>query len=227
MIDLKQLNLGSLLDTFVGSGLAGGLAGGALANVLMTKGGRKAAGHALQIGGIALLGGLAYKAWQNHQQAKRVGARAAAPMAVLPTPAADSGFLPASGDAEGQTRLGLLLLRAMIAAAKADGQLDAHETQRLFGAIDHADLSAQEKALLLEEIGQPLALEALVAQVTTAQQAAEVYAASVLVMGARNDAENAYLAQLAQRLDIEPALARELEASVAAVRAAPEMRATA
>ena len=48
--------------------LAGGLAGGALANALSGKKARKIAGSALQMGGLALIGGLAYKAWQNYQQ---------------------------------------------------------------------------------------------------------------------------------------------------------------
>lgn len=67
MFDAKRL-----LDQLVGSGaaggFAGGLAGGALANVLSGKKARKVAGSALQLGGMALVGGLAYKAWQNYQQ---------------------------------------------------------------------------------------------------------------------------------------------------------------
>jgi uncharacterized membrane protein YebE (DUF533 family) len=67
MFDAKRL-----LDQLVGSGaaggFAGGLAGGALANVLSGKKARKVAGSALQLGGMALVGGLAYKTWQKYQQ---------------------------------------------------------------------------------------------------------------------------------------------------------------
>jgi uncharacterized membrane protein YebE (DUF533 family) len=220
MIDVKQLNVGGILDQFVGSGLAGGMAGGALANVLMTKGGRKLAGSALQIGGLALLGGLAYKAWQNHQHSKPVG-----PEPAAGAPLADSGFLPAPSDAEGQGQLGLLLLRAMIAAAKADGQINVSETQHIFGEINRTEFSPEQKALLLQEIGRPLNLEALVQAVDTPQHAAEVYAASALVMGEQTAVERAYLAQLAQRLGIEPALAQQLQATVNDARRAQDLRA--
>lgn len=70
MFDAKRL-----LDQLVGSGaaggFAGGLAGGALVNALSGKKARKIAGSALQLGGMALVGGLAYKAWQNYQQIGR------------------------------------------------------------------------------------------------------------------------------------------------------------
>ena len=64
MIDAKRL-LDQLVGSGVAGGLAGGLAGGALANVLSGKKGRKLAGSALKVGGLAMVGGLAYKAWQN------------------------------------------------------------------------------------------------------------------------------------------------------------------
>ena len=53
-----------LLDQLVGSGaaggFAGGLAGGALGSMLAGKKGKKLAGNALKVGGLALVGGLAY-----------------------------------------------------------------------------------------------------------------------------------------------------------------------
>lgn len=83
-----------LLDQLVGSGaaggFAGGLAGGALANALMGKKGRKLAKSAVKVGGLALVGGLAYKAWQNHKQgtgaptAAQGAVAAAQPVAQVP-----------------------------------------------------------------------------------------------------------------------------------------------
>jgi uncharacterized membrane protein YebE (DUF533 family) len=89
MIDAKRL-LDQLVGSGVAGGLAGGIAGGALANVLSGKKGRKLAGSALKVGGLALVGGLAYKAWQNHQQG---GGRATAQPTdsmALPPPAVRS-----------------------------------------------------------------------------------------------------------------------------------------
>ena len=110
-----------LLDQLVGSGaaggFAGGLAGGALGSMLAGKKGKKLAGNALKVGGLALVGGLAYKAWQHHQQGKSA--------ANAPVDAPDErAFLPDNQDVAGTQALNLLLARAMIAAAKADGQID-------------------------------------------------------------------------------------------------------
>src|SRR5690349_21889933 len=54
-------------------GLAGGAVAGGLASILMgSKGGKKLAKGALEIGGAAVLGGLAYKAYQTWQANKGV-----------------------------------------------------------------------------------------------------------------------------------------------------------
>ena len=52
-------------DTLKGAAV-GGLAG----LLLGSKQGRELGGSALQMGGLAVLGGLAYKAWQNWEQQK-------------------------------------------------------------------------------------------------------------------------------------------------------------
>jgi hypothetical protein len=119
MIDAKRL-LDELVGSGVAGGLAGGLAGGSLTGLLSGKKGKKArklAGSAAKLGGVALVGGLAYKAWQSYQQ----GRQPEAPAAIEPPPSG-SAFLPAAGDVQGDMSLGLLLARAMIAAAKADGR---------------------------------------------------------------------------------------------------------
>ena len=99
---------------------------------------------------MALVGGLAYKAWQNYQQ----GSSAAADPGFT-TPPEGSAFLPASNDTAGISALSLLLARAMIAAAKADGQIDAQETQTILNQINSLDMPAEDKAFLFEEYGRP------------------------------------------------------------------------
>ena len=102
MIDAKRL-----LDQLVGSGaaggFAGGLAGGALANLLSGKKGRKLAGSALKVGGLALVGGLAYKAWQNYQQQD---AGQPSPSGIEPPPG--GAILPEANDATGANALSML-----------------------------------------------------------------------------------------------------------------------
>ena len=109
MIDAKRL-LDELVGSGVAGGLAGGLAGGTLAGLLSGKRGKKArklAGSAMKLGGVALVGGLAYKAWQSYQQ----GQQPEAPTAIEPPPSG-SAFLPAPGDPQGNTALSVLLARA-------------------------------------------------------------------------------------------------------------------
>jgi uncharacterized membrane protein YebE (DUF533 family) len=112
---------------------------------------------------------------------------------------------------------GLTLLRAMIAAAKADGQIDAAESQQIMAQVGRAALSADEKAFLLDELARPLNLDAVIAGVRTPQQAAEVYTASRLVIAEASAAEQAYLGLLAARLGLDARATRELDAAVQAL----------
>lgn len=214
MFDAKRL-LDQLVGSGVAGGLAGGLAGGALANALSGKKARKIAGSALQMGGLALIGGLAYKAWQNYQQG------AAAPAAAGGAyPPAGSAFLPEGTDTAQANALSLLLARAMIAAAKADGQIDTRESQAILNQINSLELLADDKAFLFEEYGRPLDVPALSAAVDSPEHAAEVYAASVLMVDPPSPPEQIYLDTLARELGLEAGLVAEIHATVQANRVA-------
>ena len=207
-----------LLDQLVGSGaaggFAGGLAGGALGSMLAGKKGKKLAGNALKVGGLALVGGLAYKAWQSYQQG------AAAPGAGgIQVPPAAGAFLPDAGDAQAAGSLSLLLARAMIAAAKADGQIDTDESQAILNQINSLDLPAEDKAFLFEEYGRPLDIQGLASAVDSPEHGAEVYAASALMVDPPSAAEQIFLDSLARALGLEAGLVQEIHATVAANRA--------
>jgi len=214
MFDAKRL-----LDQLVGSGaaggFAGGLAGGALANVLAGKKGRKVAGSAMKLGGLALVGGLAYKAWQTYQQgAEQPSIR---PMASgVEPPPADGAFMPRERDAAGTNSLSILLARAMISAAKADGQIDTQESQAILNQINGLDLPAEDKAFLFEEYGRPLDIAALTGAVHSMAHAAEVYAASVLMVDPPSSPEKIYLDTLANALGLEAGLVQQIHATVVA-----------
>ncbi len=223
MVDINRL-----LNKFVESGLAGGMAGGltasTLANVMSGKKGKKGkkvASSALKLGGLALVGGLAYKAYQHYKENQTSGSRTNlgtmdTDLVEMPPPR-DAAFIPASNDSSSQSSLGMLLVQAMIAAAKADGQIDAGENQRIFAQLQQLDLTAEEKAFLLEEFGKPLNIDALVKAVDSPEVAAEVYAASLLAVDTLTPAEKAYLDMLAARLNLDQALVRELHNSVSTV----------
>ncbi|MBK1707339.1 tellurite resistance TerB family protein [Halochromatium glycolicum] len=220
MIDPKRL-----LDELAGSGAAGGFAGGAagsvLGSLLTGKSGKKArkfAGSAAKLGGAALVGGLAYKAWQSYQQGQQTAP--AGPPATPPVepPPAGSAFLPAPDESEQNQALSLLLSRAMIAAAKADGQIDVQESQTLLNRINGLDLPAEDKAFLFEEYGRPLDIQGLAAAVDSPEHAAEVYTASLLMVDPPSPPERIYLDSLAQALQLEAGLVAQIQQAVAASR---------
>jgi uncharacterized membrane protein YebE (DUF533 family) len=213
-----------------GSGL-GGLAGGVIASSLISmllgsKGGRRLASRALTYGGLAALGGLALKAyrdWQASQQAPASGTSAGSSASSQPTSleaavrsAEGTAFLPSSADERARNELSLSILRAMISAAKADGHVDADELQRIFGHLDSASLSAEEKAFIIDELRKPLDIAEVVAGVRSREQAVEIYAASLLAIDPDQPSEKAYLDELARRLSLDPALVDHINREIAA-----------
>src|SRR5690606_2248599 len=147
--DLLRSNTGGL----AGGALAGGLAG----LLLGTKSGRKIGKKALTYGGMALVAGLAYKAyrdWQDNKSAQpqpgNTPARHDTP--VLPPPS-DSPFAPERTPG-GRQRFALTLLTAMIAAAKADGHIDQTERARIFDKMEEAGLGAEERAFIDNELAK-------------------------------------------------------------------------
>ena len=108
------------------------------------------------------------------------------------------------------------LARAMIAAAKADGQIDAQETRTILNQINSLDISAEDKAFLFEEYGRPLDVPGLVAAVDSEEHSAEVYAASVMMVDPPSPPEQIYLDTLARELGMEAGLAGEIHATLQA-----------
>lgn len=218
-----------------GSFAKGAAAGGILGLLLGGKKPKKLAKTALTYGGAAVVGGLAYRAWQNWQTQKGGGGAAAPaqtppqapapqprqPIAmgsepILPPPA-DTPFLP-SNEAD-QQALSRALVRAMIAAAKADGHVTPEEQSRIFEHLNSLSLERDDQAFVLEELGKPLDIEAVAAEAKTPEQAAEIYAASLLAIDPSGPAERGYLGLLAARLKLDPALVEQLHASIAEAEA--------
>lgn len=203
-----------VLNSGAASGLLGGALAGTLTSLLTGKKGKKLAKSALKVGGLAAVGGLAYMAYKRYQQGERP--QQGAPSGALAEPLTDTGFLPPQDDTTSQNALGLALVQAMIAAAKADGHIDEKEHQRIFAELNKLDLDADGKAFLLEELGRPLDLDAVVKLGVTPQIATEIYTASVLAVDIDTPAERAYLQMLAARLNLAPALVEHIHATTAA-----------
>jgi len=206
--------LGGMLGNNLGGIGGGAVAGGLAALLLGSKGGRKVAGTALQLGGMAVVGALAYKAYQNWQTGKSAAQSATAasnPAGLLPPPA-DTPFAPTEADA--QQSLGRHLLRAMIAAAKSDGHVDAAEQNAIFAEMDKLPLSADDKAFVMDELRKPLDIDAVARGARTPEEAASIYTASLLAIDVDNASERGYLSMLAARLNLDDVLVKHLHATV-------------
>ena len=73
-----------------------------------------------------------------------------------------------------------LLVRAMIFAAKADGQIDQEEVQRIMGKIGDDGVTDEERREIADELARPLDLQGLIAAVPDEKVAAQIYGASLL-----------------------------------------------
>lgn len=214
MFDADRI-LRQLMNQPVATGLAGGLAGGVAGGMLTSKRGRKMAKKAAKYGGVALLGGLAYSAWQKHRQGvspSSAPAGATAPPPVPLAPPEATAFVPAESDAPAREALGILLMRTMIAAAKADGKLDGDESRAIRGKLAELDLPEAERSRLLQEVASPASVHEIALQATGPEMGAEVYLAALMAIETDTDEERAWLAQLAQALGLDPGYVELLHA---------------
>ena len=222
------IDAGKLLNQFLNSGMATGMAAGILGGALARKAGL---GDVAKIGGLALVGTLAYQAWQKHkagqaqlppdQRASGIQGTIGGVLSNMPGVGDFLGGQQQAGAAGGfatgpmpetqqQNQLGSSVLVAMIAAAKADGEVDRAESQKIMGQMEQAGLTSEEKSFLLAEMARPLNIEDVVRQASTPEVAAQLYTASAIVIDQANDRERNYLAMLAQRLNLPQGFVQQL-----------------
>lgn len=189
------------------------LAAGAIAAVLLGTGpGRKLTGTAIKLGGLAAIGGLAYKAYQNYQKGSSPAPQAERQPELLPPPA-DTPFHP-SQMPQGEGEFALVLIRAMIAAAKADGHIDEEERKKIGDKLSLSGIDREAETFLNAEVAKPSNMDELVAAAKTDAQKVELYTASRLAVTSDSRAERGYLDQLAGRLSLPDNLVEHIEATV-------------
>ncbi|PMY59784.1 MULTISPECIES: tellurite resistance TerB family protein [Pseudomonas] len=184
--------LGGLLGGLLGgSGLGGATSGGA-------PQGRSGGGmNYAALASLGMMAFQAYQAWQRQQQS-------AAPQQALRTVDQLAG-----PEVEEHSHA---ILRALIAAAKADGRIDEQEKQLISAEIGRHTDDPQLQQWLDDEVARPLDA-ADVAQSAAGEpgMAAEMYLASVMLVDDQQDAERSYLDELAAALRIDPELQLHLE----------------
>lgn len=176
----------------------GAAAAGVLALLLGTGAGRRVTGSALKLGSLAAVGGLAYKAYQDWQGKQSE---------TLENPGAPAAELSGS---ESQDR-SVTLLKAMIAAAKADGHIDDAERQKISEHIQEQGFDSEFLKFLGEELENPLDATQIADSVDSPEAAAEVYLASLMVIDVENEQERTYLENLASELKLAPELVENLQ----------------
>lgn len=92
-----------------------------------------------------------------------------------------------------------LMIRAMIQAAKADGEIDEGERDRILEYL--GDLDAEEKAFVEAELAAPIDANALAADTGDAMKA-QVYAMSLMAVKVDSTSEVDYLNGLANALGL-------------------------
>jgi uncharacterized membrane protein YebE (DUF533 family) len=207
-----QPKTGGMSPDFIKGLATGGMAGGLAGVLLGGKGAKKLASGALNVGGTAALAGLAYKAyndWQASRQQQAPQVEAPPPMKDVTPKPEGTPFLPQIPKARDD--MSLAILRAMIAAAKADGHIDSAEQQKIFGKLDEMELGMEEKAFVMDELRKPLDIDSVVSAAATPELAVEIYAASALAIDPDDASEQAYLAMLAARLKLDPGLKAAIE----------------
>lgn len=180
----------------------GALAGGALGLLLGNRKARKMGGKVAMYGGLAAVGALAYKAygeWKQQQGGAGAAASSAAPQTfdALPPPELESHSQA--------------ILKALIAAAKADGHVDDRERQVIEGEFSRLEAAPEVRQWLQAELQKPLDPAEVASAATSPEMASEMYLASLLATDEQNFMERAYLDELARQLKLDDGLKSRLE----------------
>jgi uncharacterized membrane protein YebE (DUF533 family) len=177
---------------------------GALAGAIL-GGGSKSMKGAVGGGVLAVLGALAYQALKGTQQETQEE-----PLTLRePTTPAEQEEL------ENQAQL---MLRAMINAAKADGQIDQGEVQRIMGKLQESGAAKPALDFVKTEMTKPMETEVIVAAAKgNPQLGAELYGASLLAIKVDTPAEQTYMQNLSAGLGLPPQAVTNLEKSMGLV----------
>ena len=176
--------------TKVGGGAA---LGGILSMILGRSGGASLA----KLGSLAVLGNLAYQAYQNYQKSQQSSQPNISENAF--------DVLNSSSHVDA----GELILRTMIAAAAADGEITEDEKQTIANEAGNNPELAQ---WLAQEIQNPISINEIARLVgNDTALTSNVYLAARLVSKDLSRKEIIFLADLAKALGLDDALVEQLE----------------
>jgi uncharacterized membrane protein YebE (DUF533 family) len=146
------------------------------------------------LGGLALIGGLAYRALRG-------------------APPPETGGPDFTKVDEDEARL---MLRTMVAATTADGMVDAAERKRLDAAVAEAGLDPDGRAWLDRELASPADIDEIAERVADPDAAARIFAAARLAIDPDTLQERQFLKMLAEALDLPVEAVERVERDIAA-----------
>jgi uncharacterized membrane protein YebE (DUF533 family) len=192
------------------------VAGGVAALLLGTSAGRGVAAGAVKLGGIAGLGGIAYKAFSNWQQSKPL-MEGVPGLEQLTAPAPTGSGFHADDHSHDTAQL---IVRAMVATAVADGTIDPAQRATLVAQMQRAGLGSEESAFLEEAIAHPMSVDEIARVVSgNSQLAAQVVAAASLVANPANVKEEDFVSRLRSQLGMSADLLSQIKSAVSGLRA--------
>ena len=177
---------------------AGGI--GALLGALM-GGSRSTTANTLGGGMMGLLGMMAYKALKGSMG----GSAGAQAQASVPQSYVQPSAQQQATDAE-------IIITAMIDAAKADGQVDADEFQRITSSLQKNGLGQDGMNYVIQKLQGPMETSKIVAAVNGRPElAAQVYSASLMAINVDTDAERQYLSKLGRAMGLSDEVMARIE----------------
>ena len=202
--------LAGMKDALRGAGQPGGVADqmGAMAEKLGLLGGAGAVRDMMgKFGTGAAQATETAEAGMGNLMAAMTGAAAAGAKGVGDMLGAITGATPLGAVAEDNAKL---MIRAMIQAAKADGEIDAAERETILSHLK--DASDEEIAFVKAELEAPVDVVAFAASVGEAAKA-QVYSAALMAITVDTEAERAYLKGLAAALGLDGATLATIHAA--------------
>jgi uncharacterized membrane protein YebE (DUF533 family) len=118
---------------------------------------------------------------------------------------------PASSGAD-SGEAALLVMRAMIAAAAADGRIDEAERARILGTLKTAGIDEQGVQVIEAELDHPASASDLAAAVKSPETAVQVYTAARRIITPNTVEERVFLAHLSAALGLEPKTVAQIDA---------------
>ncbi len=191
---MKNINLGNLLGAAGVGGILGALIGGKKAKKMM-KG-------AAKMGGVAAAGALAWKFYEKWSQSKSTQA----------IPQAETTIAQHAQESYNEeNRTALVLLEAMVFAARADGHIDETEQGHIHNAVEALFPGQNMSAFLDTLLQKPVDPIALAAKVHSKEEAQDLYRLSCAVIVIDTYMERSYLDGLAEALQLQELEKNNLE----------------